>query len=209
MTRNALSASISSSEGEIDLSYGRNRVPVTRLFVYVEGDDDPKKCTARKLVRFDLADRINRRDLRTAGVVLDPRAETAFSPVDRKSARRGVAGLDCSWATLEAVFPKVSGSARALPYLIAANPVNYGRPWRLSTAEALSAAVYILGDISEAEDLLAKFKWGPNFIVLNREPLEAYMTARDSAGVVKAQMDFLPDEVIEELNSQFREDAEG
>jgi len=175
---------------------------VTHFFVYIEGDDDPKRNTARKLVRFELVDRAYRRQIKRAGVVLDPRADVAFSPADRKASRRGVLGLDCSWATLEKVFPRVSKDARALPYLIAANPVNFGRPWRLSTAEALSASAYILGDVQEAEELVSKFKWGPNFIILNREPLEAYMAAKDSSEVVKAQMDFLPAEVIAELEAK-------
>jgi len=175
---------------------------VTRFSVYIEGDDDPKRNTARKLVRFELVDRVYRRQIKRAGVVLDPRAGIAFSPADRKASRRGVLGLDCSWATLEKVFPRISKDARALPYLIAANPVNYGRPWKLSTAEALSASAYILGDLDTAEELVSKFKWGPNFIILNREPLEAYMTAKDSLDVVKAQMEFLPIEVIEELEAK-------
>lgn len=175
---------------------------MTRFSVYIEGDDDPKRNTARKLVRFDLVDRVYRRDIRRAGVVLDPRSDIAFSPADRKASRRGVVGLDCSWATLEEVFPKVSKEARALPYLIAANPVNYGRPWRLSTAEAMSASAYILGETSEAEELMSKFKWGPNFITLNLEPLEAYREASDSASVVAAQMEFLPEEVVKEIESR-------
>ncbi len=175
---------------------------MTRFSVYIEGDDDPKRNTARKLVRFEIVERVYRRQIKRSGVILDPRADVAFSPADRKASRRGVLGLDCSWATLETVFPRVSAEARALPYLIAANPVNYGRPWRLSTAEALSASAYILGDIQEAEELVSKFKWGPNFITLNREPLEAYMTANDSAGVVAAQMEFLPEEVLKELESR-------
>lgn len=163
------------------------------LLVYVEGDDDPRRCTARKIVRFGLAERIDRRRLRSAGVVLDPRAERALSPADRgRAVRSGVAALDTSWRTLERIFPEVHANARALPFLVAANPVNYGRPWRLSTAEALATAVYILGEPETAEALMAKFKWGPHFLTLNREPLEAYRSARDSTGVVAVQSEFLP-----------------
>jgi pre-rRNA-processing protein TSR3 len=50
------------------------------LHVRYEGDDDPDKCTARKLSRFDLAT-LHRRDRETpAGVVLNPHAERALSP---------------------------------------------------------------------------------------------------------------------------------
>lgn len=55
-----------------------------------------------------------------------------------------------------------------VPYLIASNPINYGKPWRLNCVEALAAAFYITGRGSDAERLLEKFSWGHSFWTLNQ-----------------------------------------
>ena len=44
-----------------------------------------------------------------------------------------------------------------VPFLIATNPVNYGRPWRLNCVEALAAAFYITGHDAWAELLCVEF----------------------------------------------------
>ena len=160
------------------------------LHVRYEGDDDPDKCTARKLARFDLAE-LHRSDAATPyGVVLNPHAERALSPADREVGGTLVA-LDCSWESAGEARFSLPGEHRALPYLVAANPVNFGRPMQLTTVEAFAAALCILGEPDHAERVLAKFTWGETFLELNEEPLRRYSECDDSGAVVAVQQEYL------------------
>ncbi|PSQ10593.1 hypothetical protein BRC99_07115, partial [Halobacteriales archaeon QS_7_69_60] len=123
------------------------------LHVRYEGDDDPEKCSARKLARFDLATLHRSARATPPGVVLDPHADVALSPADDPPGDRLVA-LDCSWETADAEAFRLDGPHRALPFLVAANPVSYGTPFRLNTVEALAGALCILGRRERAAELL-------------------------------------------------------
>lgn len=93
--------------------------------------------------------------------------------------------VDCSWKQRERVFESFRArTRRRLPYLLAANPVNYGRPYELTTVEALGAALCILGEAQRARELLGKFKWGPTFLALNAAPLNEYAEARTVADLL-------------------------
>jgi pre-rRNA-processing protein TSR3 len=167
------------------------------LFIYHAQQDDPKKCTARRMKKFGLAAMYEIPDkLPSGAILLDPTANKAISPADRLIARHGVCVLDCTWGEVERLFPLFQSKrmkGRALPYLLAANPVNYGRPFVLSSAEAFVAALYILGYGEQARAVAAKFKWGDTFLTLNHEPLEAYSQAKGSADVIRVQHEFMPD----------------
>jgi len=159
------------------------------LHVRYTGEDDPEKCTARKLARFDLAE-LHRSDRETPyGVVLNPHAERALSPADASFDR--LVALDCSWERAGEARFSLPGEHRGLPFLLAANPVNYGRPFRLTTVEALAAGLYILGDPDRAAEVLSKFTWGETFLELNEEPLERYAACADSSEVVAVQEEYL------------------
>ncbi|MEM2875893.1 MAG: DUF367 family protein [Candidatus Bathyarchaeia archaeon] len=174
-----------------------NRV---ELYVYHAKQCDPKRCTALKLKRHGLIKVVYKPSHLPRGVVvLSPFSKRALSPADRGYVEKfGLAAVDCSWAHAQEVFDRrMRFRLRCLPYLVAANPTNYGAPTKLSTAEALSAALYILGYIDEAEDVLKKFKWGLGFITLNKTPLEDYRNSKDSKEIVEAQRKYIGERRIE------------
>jgi pre-rRNA-processing protein TSR3 len=165
-----------------------------KLYVYHLRQDDPKKCTALKLKKFGLVEIIYRlKYLPRKTLILDPFAEKALSPADATIVRRyGLTAIDCSWIQADEAFKiRMKGFPRCLPYLVAANPVNYGAIGKLSTVEALAAALIIIGEERQAHLLLSKFKWGPSFLTLNKEPLSLYQKAKSSGEVILIQKQFL------------------
>ncbi|MGQ5515346.1 DUF367 family protein [Halococcus saccharolyticus] len=184
------------------------------VHVRYEGDDDPDKCTARKLARFDLAELHRSARATPSGVVLNPHAERALSPADRRDdsdasgsdtddsatadadsddtdRTERLIALDCSWETAREEQFAIRGRHRALPFLVAANPVNYGTPFQLTTVEALAGACCILDEREHAERLLAKFRWGHTFLEVNDEPLRRYADCEDSSEIVAVQEEYL------------------
>ncbi len=160
-----------------------------RLLAIIGREDDPKKCTAAKLVRFGELRPVPPLRVPSGAVVLDPEAEKALSREDVPNARlKGLLVVDVSWNKLVR-FPRIRTGLkrRALPFLIAANPTNFGKAQRLSSAEALAASLYILGEAEHAARIMGKFKWGPTFLDLNRERLDEYASCSTSAEVVQAQ----------------------
>jgi len=140
------------------------------------------------------------RHIPRGSVVLNPVSEVAFSSADRDSVlTSGLVALDCSWKQAETIFAASKvGVQRSLPYLLAANPINTYKPVKLSTAEALSAALYILGFQEAAEDMMSVFKWGHSFITLNREWLDAYAKCKTSTEVVQVQQEIMNEHLREE-----------
>jgi pre-rRNA-processing protein TSR3 len=133
-------------------------------------------------------------NLRPPPVVLDPHAADPLSQADRAFARRGgVLAVDCSWNRLGARgglpgLPSDDGGVhRRLPILVAGNPQHYGRLAELNTVEALSAALYVLGQRGEAARLLDGFRGGDGFLTINRERLDFYASRRTAEAVRVAE----------------------
>lgn len=80
-----------------------------------------------------------------------------------------------------------------MPLLVVGNPVNFGKLTKLSTVEALAAALYIVGFKEEATKLFSVFKWGHTFLEINSERLENYAKAQNSTEVVEMQRRFMED----------------
>lgn len=161
-----------------------------RLLVYHAKQCSPKKCTALKLSRFSMLKLVrSMRAIPRSAIVLNPFAPRLLSPQDSTGT---LVALDCSWERAEEVFRRYRGRARqrSLPLLVAANPVNYGKIAKLSTVEALAAALCILGEGEQAEELLSKFSWGHSFLELNRSLLEEYASARSIDSLLRVQREY-------------------
>lgn len=120
-----------------------------------------------------------------------PKGKQVISPSDREIILKGgLAVVECSWARLDDVpFGKIASPHERLcefskkpskspcsyyitvPYLLATNPTNYGKPWRLNCVEALAAAFYITGFDLYANKLLSGFGWGSAFWKVNQYAL--------------------------------------
>lgn len=177
------------------LEHGREPAFDVPIAIWHMGEDDPKKCTAKKLERFGFARLVERPGLLPRdAILLDPEAGHAVSREDLPLAKaHGIVAVDCTWKKAQEKFPGVPGRfhRRALPYLLAANPTAFGRPFLLSTVEAIAATLVIVGERAHAEAMLGKFGWGQRFLEVNAEPLAEYAKAKDSAAVVEAQRLFV------------------
>jgi pre-rRNA-processing protein TSR3 len=163
------------------------------VFVLLLKQDDPRKCTAAKLARHGLVKALFKmKQIPRRSIVLDPFASEILLPSDRGLAQEnGLAAVDCSWEKVQAAFAvRMRGEGRRLPTLLAANPVNYAKPHKLSSAEALAAALHIMGFRERARQLLALFKWGAGFLTLNSQPLESYSSVSTVAEMSVAEAQY-------------------
>jgi pre-rRNA-processing protein TSR3 len=163
-----------------------------KIYILTKGEDEPSLCTAEKLIRRGLAYRLTRlNEIPSCSIVLNPYASTYIKSTDREYVERcGLTAIDVSWKRGISILESLKqGVQRVLPILIAANPVNYGKPFKLSTAEAIAAALYITNFRDLALKVLNQFKWGSHFIELNRERLEIYSKVETDDEMDEAQIE--------------------
>ena len=162
------------------------------VFVIDYGQDDPAKCTAKKMAHMGLATEVTRKfHASNTTIVLNPFAGTVLSPLDVGC--KSILAIDCSWNLAQEVFfRKIGGKHRRLPALLAANPTNYSRLGILSSVEAVAATMLILGEEGKGMELLNIYKWGATFQTLNHDPLEEYAKASSEMEIEEIELSYFP-----------------
>jgi pre-rRNA-processing protein TSR3 len=170
------------------------------------GHCDAKRCSGKKLQRLGLMRELHIGQ-KFAGVSVSPKAKKILSPEDTPLVEQyGAAVVEASWNRIDEVpFSRIGGKCeRLLPYLVAANPTNYGRPWRLNCVEALAACYYICGHKEWAEEILASFGYGEAFLDINGSLLKRYAACKDEEEVKKAEEVWL-----DKIEREYAEDRAG
>ncbi|KAL8946714.1 MAG: hypothetical protein Q9222_006928 [Ikaeria aurantiellina] len=172
---------------------------------------DPKRCSGKRLMHFGMMRELSVGQ-KFSGVVISPNAKTLVSRVDAPLLETyGAAVVECSWVRISEVpWAKIGGKhERLLPYLVAANPTNYGRPWRLNCAEALAATFFILGHEDWAEHVLQHFSYGKPFLEINAQVLKRYASCENEEEVKECEKRWLEKIEREWKNSRDGGSTEG
>ncbi|KAL3494612.1 hypothetical protein BJX62DRAFT_197718 [Aspergillus germanicus] len=170
------------------------------------GHCDPKRCSGKRLMQFGMM-----RELaigqKFQGVVVSPNAKKVVSPADKDLLEQfGAAVVECSWVRVKEVpWSRIGGKCeRLLPYLIAANTVNYGKPWRLNCVEALAACFCICGHEDWAREILKHFRYGEAFLEINSELLKRYAACETEEDVKRTEEEWLA-----KIEKEYEESREG
>ena len=157
-----------------------------RVMVFMLKQDDPSKCTANRMAKFKFA--LPTKYIPNDTLILNPFSKFLLCRNDAEI-YKSICVIDCSWEKVDKEFKKnqilnYSRVDRRLPMLLAGNPTNYSKLGKLSSAEAVAGALYILGSKSIAQDIMNKFKWGHTFFDLNSEALEEYSRASSPQEII-------------------------
>ncbi|EMD42998.1 metalbinding family, in rnase L inhibitor RLI family protein, putative [Entamoeba histolytica KU27] len=183
-----------------------------KLYMWDFCQCDPKRCSGRKLVRQKLVKTLPI-NASFHGICLTPDSSASLlTPADAEIiARNGVAVIDCSWNEYSAgrgvneVKRLKYRNGRFLPFLMAGNPVNFGRPFKLNCAEALAGALAICGFMKDAQSIMEVFGWGETFLDINKKVIKEYTQCKTLEDVLNVQKAYTEtDENIKEKREQER-----
>ncbi len=146
-----------------------SKEPIPKLVCLHLNECDRKKCTALKLMKLGILEIVS--DIKGKNrnsVILNPLSKKIININERTIIENyGLMVVDCSWNKILTHKNLNLPNSRKLPSLLASNPVNFGKWEKLSSAEALAAALYITGFNEHADLILSKFSWGAEFKRLN------------------------------------------
>ena len=161
------------------------------MYVIHLDQDDPRKCTARKICSLGLA-KLHDSAISAPrrGFLLDPESDVIIGPEDRPLTKMGgsLVALDCSWKKINDSLLELRGGLgynQKTTKASTANSVSWGKVGRLSSSKALTSLYALVTE--QAEILLEKFQFGEQFLQLNREPLLEYSHAetREHMGIIE------------------------
>lgn len=87
-----------------------------------------------------------------------------------------------------------------VPFMVAVNPVNYGKACKLSCVEAIAATLFLGGLHNEAEYILSHFKWGISFLKVNYEVFNLYKNCSNSLQIGEVESKYLEEEMNKKNN---------
>ena len=158
---------------------------------------DPKKCTGKKMERLGLLKEI-KFSRNYGGILLTPTGKKICSIEDHDIiAKKGICVIDCSWAKFEELHLDLHKiETRSLPFMVAVNPVNFGKAYKLSCVEAFAACLYLGGFEKESRFIMDHFKWGEHFFKVNEELFGKYKGVTSQEELKQIQEKYINDELI-------------
>ncbi|CAG9472273.1 ribosome biogenesis protein TSR3, putative [Plasmodium vivax] len=168
-----------------------------KLFMFDYNECQNQKCSCKKLYRFKKIKKapINKK---FKGIVLTPFCEKFFSINDKATVENfGLSVIDCSWKSLDLLKKAKFANQRKLPYIIAVNSINYGKPYKLSCLESLAFCLYVCGYNKQCTDILNIYKWSSSFVNLNGELLDMYKLCNTHEEVKSVEDEFIHNSLSE------------
>jgi pre-rRNA-processing protein TSR3 len=168
---------------------------------------DPKKCTGKKMERLGLL-KETKFSRNYGGILLTPNGKKICSIEDHDIiANKGICVIDCSWAKFNELHLDLHKiETRSLPFMVAVNPVNFGKAFKLSCAEAFGACLLLGGFEKEARFIMDHFKWGEHFFKINEELFGKYKGVKSQEELKEIQEKYINDELV---RKQKRKESDG